>query len=233
LILYITKNNPHNYEKYIKQYLKIRKKCFCDHHGWVKPNADGTETDHLDDAPHVYILFLDTQTDTVLGGARIVPSLGPTLMHSYWSDMLPDPDDFRSPNIWEVTRFCVDESSNGGRSKDFINRAFLALMVGILDFSANNGVSTLMAVCETRLVRMIQAFKGKPEVISTKTESDGCEISFVVWDANEELRESFEWARQYVGGTAPIKITAPEYFLPQTPSDPQHTDTNLLSRNPV
>ena len=45
-------------------------------------------------------------------GVRLMPTTGPTLLHSVWPDLLPDPEDFRAPTIWEATRFCVDEKTN-------------------------------------------------------------------------------------------------------------------------
>ena len=208
MILYIDPSSRNKYKDYIKQYFLLRKQVFCDHHGWVEPNSDGTETDTLDDGFNVYILYVDPDSDQLFGGVRLSPSTGDTLIHSVWLDLLPEPDDFRSPNIWEVTRFCVDESKNNGRVRNFVNRIFLALMLAILDFTHENGISSVMAVCESRFVRMFGAFSGGPEIISTKTESDGCEISFVVWETDEALRQYFEWARPYLGGAEPIKLAA-------------------------
>lgn len=208
MIIYVSQNNIHNYRKYIHEYYVLRKKVFCDNHGWVTPNPDGTETDHIDKNFHIYILYISTDTDEVVGGVRLSPSTGLTLTHTVWSDLLPDPDDFRSPNLWEVTRFCVDETRNTGRLKNFVNRIFLALMVAILDFAHENGITSLMAVCESRFIKVFESFSGGPEVIAKTTESDGCEISFVVWPTNGGLREAFSWARSFTGGTEPIRIQA-------------------------
>lgn len=208
MIKYIFSHEKIENERYIQQYFKLRKRIFCDGHGWVKPNRDGTETDHLDETYNLYILYIDEVVDEVVGGVRLTPSTGQTLMHETWEDMLPEPDDFRSPNIWEATRFCVDETRNQWRSKNFVNKIFLGMTLAILDFATENGISSVMGVCESRVVRMFLAFGGGPEVISTKTEVDGCEISFVVWPTNEKLRQSFEWARPYVGGTQTVRIDA-------------------------
>lgn len=208
MIVYIQPNDRSQYRDYVKQYFKLRKRVFCDHHGWVDANPDGTETDHLDEIYNLYILYVDQDSEEVLGGVRLNPSTGETLLHTAWADMLPDPNDFRSPNIWEATRFCVDEQKNTGRGQKFVNKIFLALMLAILDFANTNGITSIMAVCESRLVRMFKAFSGGPEIVATKTEADGCEIDFVVWPTDEALRASFEWARPYIGGTQPIQIAA-------------------------
>ena len=208
MIIYVEPNTRRKYRDYIYQYYKLRKRVFCDFHGWVEPNPDGTETDRLDDGFNLYILYVDPESDQLLGGVRLSPSTGDTLMHTAWVDLLPEPGDFRSPNIWEVTRFCVDESKNTGRGKSFVNRIFLALMLAILDFAHENGISSVMAVCESRFIRLFSAFNGGPEIITKKTEADGCEIAFVVWETDEALRQSFEWARPYLGGTEPIKLVA-------------------------
>lgn len=208
MIKYISRKNFDNNKEYVDQYYRLRKRVFCDQHGWVEPNPDGTETDQLDEDFHLYILYVDKENDEVVGGVRLNPSTGTTLTHTIWADMLPDPDEFRSPNLWEVTRFCVDETRNTGRGRSFVNRIFLALMLAILDFASENGISAVMAVCESRFIRMFQAFSGGPEVISKKTEADGCEIALVIWPTNGGLRESFNWARSFMGGAEPIRIQA-------------------------
>ncbi|MEM7216056.1 MAG: acyl-homoserine-lactone synthase, partial [Pseudomonadota bacterium] len=194
--------------RYLREYFELRKRVFCDQHGWVKANEDGTETDYIDESYNVYILYLDEESNTVLGGVRLAPSTGNTLLHSVWSDMLPEPDDFRSPNIWEATRFCVDEAGDGGRSGNFVNKVCLALILAVLDFSAQNGISFIIAVCELRLIDMFSAFKGEPEIVSTKIESDGCEIACVIWSTEEKFRRSIKWARPFLGGSEPMSIQA-------------------------
>ncbi|MEO0328833.1 MAG: acyl-homoserine-lactone synthase [Pseudomonadota bacterium] len=210
MIIFVTPDKRNTYARYVHQYLKLRKKVFCDEYGWVSPNPDGTERDFLDDGYSIYILSIDTANDCTAGGVRVSPTTGPTLLHSCWCELLPDPDDFRSPNIWEATRFCVDDSQTTGRNKNFANRVTLALTLSILDFAAKNGISSIIAVCETRFIDLFGVYTEKPEVISSTTDENGCEISCVIWSSVEALAASLNWARPFHAGEEPTKLQAAE-----------------------
>ncbi|MGI9351293.1 MAG: acyl-homoserine-lactone synthase [Rhizobiaceae bacterium] len=206
MIIYIPQSERNNHRNLLDQYFFLRRKIFCDTNQWVTPDEDGKETDFLDLQYNVYILYLDENSNSIAGGVRLAPTTGETLVHSVWADMLPDPDDFRSPNIWEATRFCVDDDTNASRNGNFVNRVCLALVLGILDFAAENGISSIIAVCEQRVVDLLAVFRTTPDVISIKTEADGCEIACVMWSVDEELINSLSWARGFIGGTGPVKL---------------------------
>lgn len=208
MIIYISENERLLNNKYIDQFFIIRKKVFCDLHGWVAADASGREIDHLDSEYNVYILYVDENTDTVLGGVRLSPTTGNTLMHTAWVDMLPDKDDFRSPNIWEATRFCVDPESGISRSENFVNKVCLAIILAVLDFAGENGISSIIAVCEQRFLDCFSAFNAQPDIISKKLERDGCPVACVLWPTDEDYRKSISWARPFLGGTKPIKVLA-------------------------
>lgn len=206
MIVFISTFNRIKYQKYLDEYYIIRKKIFCDELKWVLSNSDHYEKDKLDESYNVTILYVDSETDCVMGGVRLVPSLGNTLIHSVWNDMLPEPDDFRSPEIWEATRYCVNDSDVIGRKNKLVNRVSLALMFAILDFANNNGISSIIAVCEKKIVNMISVFTPSLEIISEKVDENNCEICCTLWSTGPEIREAIKWARPFVGGTEPVLI---------------------------
>ena len=181
---------------FLTQYFTLRKNIFCDRHGWVKANGDGTETDELDEGECHYILFVEPGTNKTLGGMRMVPTTGRTLIHAVWPDMLPEPNDFRSPVIWEITRFCVLNDTSSEKIGGFVNKAGLALMFAVFEFAAELGVSLFIAICHDRLVRMFDTFGFSPEIISTKVDDDGQKIHCVLWSTGEELRAKLRRIRR-------------------------------------
>ncbi len=208
VITYVELRERARYHEQLLQYMKLRKRVFCDRYGWVKPNPDGTESDSLDEACNLVILYMDPETGNVAGGVRLMPTTGPTLMHTVWSDMLPHPDDFRSPNIWEATRFCVDETSDSSRKRNFVNRATLALSLAIFDFGHTNGISHVIGVCEKKFFDMSSTYGAGAEIISAKTDQNGTEICCGLWSTGDAMRNTLGWARPFIGGTEPVKIEA-------------------------
>ena len=190
----------------IYQFLKLRKRIFCDHYGWVPANPDDTETDYLDDGYNVIILYLDTEINKVVGGVRLVPTTGQTLVHNVWSNMLPKPEEFKSPSIWEATRYCVDDSSSASRNTSFVNHATLALSVAIFDFSHANGISHIIGVCEKKFFNMSCAYGVDPRVISTRIDQNGTHIYCGLWPTGDAKRNTLAWARDFAGNAEPIRI---------------------------
>jgi N-acyl-L-homoserine lactone synthetase len=203
MIVYIEAAERQKNQQRIFEYFKLRRKVFCDHLRWVEPRPDGLERDAFDEMDNVYILNVDEYQGNVTGGVRLMPTTGPTLIHDVWRDMLPDPDDFRSPNIWEATRFCVDEASSASRKGSFVNRATLALSLAVMDFGAANGITHVIGVCERKFFDMASAYGADAEIISTKRDTNGVEIGCGIWSTSAEL-QTLEWARDFVGCRAPV-----------------------------
>jgi N-acyl-L-homoserine lactone synthetase len=203
MIKYIELPERSENQNYINDYFYLRKKVFCDQLKWVEPKENGLEYDDFDEMYNIYILNIDDQLGNVTGGVRLMPTTGPTLMHEVWSDMLPDPNDFRSPNIWEATRFCVDDTSNSTRKGNFVNRATLALSLAVMDFGSANGITHVIGVCERKFFDMAGAYGASAEIISTKTDENGIEIGCGIWSTNAE-QQTLAWAREFVGNAPPI-----------------------------
>ncbi len=204
MILYITPGLRHEYNKEILQYYQLRKRVFCDKLGWVAARADGLEIDRFDSLFNVYILCLDPDSGNVAGGVRLMPSTGPTLLHTVWADMLPHKDDFRSPNIWEATRFCVDEEISS-RKSNLLNRSTLMLSMAVADFGNANGISHVIAVCEHYFFNMSGAYGPKAEIISTKTDENGLEISCGMW-STASIQSLLTWSRAITGNVEPAIV---------------------------
>jgi len=199
MIIYITPANRENYKTYLNQYFQLRKTVFCDELKWVKSKNQKFEKDNLDEEYNVTLLYIDEESDTVVGGLRLIPTTGNTLLHDVWVDMLPERDDFRSPNIWEATRFCTNTNYSNNRNNYFINRIFYALILATLKFSSENGITSIIAVCEKKFVMMFSAFNAALEIISEKTDENGCELCCTLWSTEPEIQNKLKWAKYFLG----------------------------------
>lgn len=204
MIIYITPKNRHHFRDELDQYFRLRKKIFCDKLKWVEAELGDREIDQFDKMFNVYILHIDKELGLVSGGVRLMPTLGPTLMHSVWKDLLPDEDDFRSPNIWEATRFCVDEEISS-RKANLLNRATLSLSMAVADFGHANGISNVIAVCESYFFNMAGAYGPKAEIISSKKDENGLDISCGMWSTSG-IQSMLDWSRALTGNVEPAII---------------------------
>jgi N-acyl-L-homoserine lactone synthetase len=187
----------------LNQYFSLRKIVFCDKLKWVDAKPSGLEHDDFDDIYNLYILNIDDISGDVTGGVRLMPTTGPTLMHTVWADMLPDPEDFRSPNIWEATRFCVETQAS--RKQSFANRITLALTLAVMDFARANGISHIIAVCESKFFDMTMAYGDNAEIIDRRIDDKGTEICCGLWSADAD-RGNLAWAKQFIGGVEPVIV---------------------------
>lgn len=206
MILYVEPKDRHAHRAALLDYYRLRKKVFCDTLGWVPPSPGGIEKDAMDDLYNIVILDVDEATGKVNGGVRLMPTVGPTLMHSVWRDMLPTPNSFRSANIWEATRFCVDDTSNHSRKRSFVNRATLALSLAVLEFCDANGISQVIGVCERKIFDMQRVYGTDARILSTRVDENGTEISCALWDTGPEARAGLVWAKAFLGGSEPAQL---------------------------
>lgn len=204
MIIYITPKDRHRHRERLDQYFRLRHRVFCEQLGWVGGTADGRETDRFDSMFNVYVLHADDETGRITGGVRLMPTTGATLLHTVWPDMLPHKDDFRSPNIWEATRFCVDEKASS-RKANLLNRATLSLSLAVADFGHANGISNVVAVCEHYFFNMAGAYGPQAEIISTKTDENGLEISCGMW-STAGIKSMLAWSRALTGNAEPAIV---------------------------
>ena len=204
MIIYITPERRHRHTEQLRQYFALRKRVFCDRLGWVEPRHDRYETDRFDPCFNVYILCIDPDTQQVCGGVRLMPTTGPTLLHSVWADMLPEGNALRSPGIWEATRFCIDETMSSRRAS-LANRATLELSIAVADFGNANGISHVVAVCERYFFDMAAVYGPPAQMISSKLDENGLEIGCGVW-STDAIRDKLTWSRSFIGNDEPAII---------------------------
>ena len=201
MLHYVLPGQRAQYSDLIEAYFRLRKRIFCDKLGWVEARPDGLEADRFDTMFNVFILCTDPESGELAGGVRLMPTTGPTLLHSVWSHMLPSGDEFRSPSIWEATRFCVDEEISS-RKRNLLNRTTLSLSIGVADFAQANGISHVIAICERYFFDMAAVYGNQAEIVSTEVDGNGLEISCGLWSTGK-IAATLEWGRMMTGNREP------------------------------
>lgn len=204
MITYILPSERKKHSERLNAYFRLRKRVFCDKLRWVQATGEDIERDQFDDLDNVYILYSDPATGKVAGGVRLMPTMGPTLLHSVWADLVPPGTNLKSPCTWEATRFCVDEEASS-RKANLLNRATLCLSMSVADFGHANGIRQVVAVCEDYFFTMAGAYGPKPEVISSKVDENGLKISCGIWQT-EAIQSLLSWSRALTGNCEPALL---------------------------
>lgn len=153
----------------VDKMFSLRAKVFADKLGWDVKTTNGRERDRYDDFGPLYLLYTDPCRETVIGSLRLMPTMGPTLLHDVFADTIPEGAHFASPTIWECTRFCVDEDRV---SSEEATRISGLLMLGICELGLKSGIDLIVANFDPVMVRMYRRIGCTVDVLG-RTEIPG------------------------------------------------------------
>lgn len=155
-------------------YYRLRKSVFHDRLGWAVTVHDDEERDILDEMPCTYALSIEDD-GTVNAGARLIPTTQTTLLDLAFDGLVPGGISFRSPTIWEVSRLCVDDRSDGDRLAGGLAMANLELAIANFDYARRNGITHYLTVTEQRVYDLTQLFGMDVDLLGRQS-IDGCDV---------------------------------------------------------
>lgn len=118
--------------------------------------ADGEmEQDHFDDLHPIYLLQRDSN-GRVCGCARLLPTLGPTMLRDVFPSLLHDEPMRASPAIWESSRFAVDPPESAPKAAGGIAVGTYELFAGLVEFGLAKELREIVTVTDTRLERILR-----------------------------------------------------------------------------
>jgi N-acyl-L-homoserine lactone synthetase len=164
-----------------------RKLVFHDQKGWDVKLVDGEfEMDEYDRDDTVYLLAKNARGQLV-GSMRLISTAMPHMMSGPFGKMFPDVG-FKSPLIWEATRFVV--VGDHGVQPNNISTAACELLLGACRFGLQNGVRHMTSVYETGMMRLYRRCgMPSPELARHRTQQHGT-VSVGLWEISEALEES-------------------------------------------
>lgn len=151
---------------------------FVERLGWdISVNDAGEERDQYDTPQATYVIW-ENRDGTHGGSMRFLPTLGRTMVEEHFLHLTAGRQ-FRSPGIWECTRFCLSPGAGAHVAP--------ALMLGGLELGLGHGLSKAIGVFDARMTRIYRRLGWPPEVLGT--EGSGKEaISAGIWDFDRMLR---------------------------------------------
>ncbi|HEY1143525.1 MAG TPA: acyl-homoserine-lactone synthase [Sphingomicrobium sp.] len=157
-------------EPLLRAMFEARKQVFVDLLKWDVPVLEGRyEIDQFDDEQAVYLIVADASGDH-LGSARLLPTTRPHILDSLFPNLCAG-EPPRSPDCFEITRFCLGRKQNARERLETRNR----LVSALAQYALENGISAYTGVAELAWLQQILAFGwrcrplGLPRVIGGRT----------------------------------------------------------------
>ena len=157
-------------EPLLQAMFEARKQVFVDLLKWDVPVLERRyEIDQFDDEHAIYLIVAD-QAGRHLGSARLLPTSRPHILDSLFPNLCAG-EPPRSPDCFEITRFCLGRNQNSKERLETRNR----LVSALAQYALENGISTYTGVAELGWLQQILAFGwrcrplGLPQVIGGRT----------------------------------------------------------------
>ncbi|MBB4409491.1 N-acyl-L-homoserine lactone synthetase [Agrobacterium tumefaciens] len=141
-------------KKLLEEHHKLRARVFSGRLGWDVHVHGGHERDAFDDLGPTYILAV-SEGDHVLGCARLLPAVGPTMVGDVFSSLLPDGNLHPHDAMIESSRFCVDTSHEVAGRSNRAHETTLAMFAGIVEWALLAGYTEIVTVTDLRFERIL------------------------------------------------------------------------------
>jgi acyl homoserine lactone synthase len=133
----------------------IRKKVFFDRMKWQVSIINNWEIDGYDALSPVYLVCVN-DADKVVGGLRLLPTTGFTMINDTFSVLLPNSNRIESPLIWESSRFSVDHQADVTIGKKGLSRATAELGLAMNEIGMQTGLSHIVTVYDAFMHRVLR-----------------------------------------------------------------------------
>jgi len=176
-------DNARIYKDQLDQYFRARYEVCVRERGWARlARPDGRDIDQFDTADAVH--FLAINAGQVVGGIRLNPTTGPTLLNSVFPQLSAAP--LRgSPEVFEKSRLWVRKDKRGRASRPRIESV---LMAACVEFGLAVGLRAVRSVCEPFRVERNRNLGWAPRLLGPPVEIEGLpcvaiekNISEAVW----------------------------------------------------
>jgi acyl homoserine lactone synthase len=153
-ILTISPDQFVEHQNLLKQVHQLRAKVFGERLEWDVTIDDGGERDQYDDLNPTYILAIFGGSK-VVGCARLLPAVGPTMLERTFPQLLADGSLNATTTMIESSRFCVDTTLPAGRGGGQLHLATLTMFAGIIEWSMANGFDKIVTATDLRFERIL------------------------------------------------------------------------------
>lgn len=171
----ITPENRGEFTNELKQMHKLRHRIFIEHLKWplgpIK-SVNGMEFDQFDTLNTCYVIRKNSK-GVVDACARIIPTSLPNLLCDVFPELIKFQDFPRNETVWEISRFCSDNST--------APRNIVGLLVAaMLKFGVSINMKHYVSMSDIRIEPLLRRAGWKPErlgeTMNTGTDTAAGEI---------------------------------------------------------
>ncbi|MBX5166877.1 MULTISPECIES: acyl-homoserine-lactone synthase [unclassified Rhizobium] len=153
-VLTISPDRYVEYQNLLKQMYRLRADVFGGRLEWDVTITDGGERDQYDDLNPTYIIAV-SGGNKVVGSARLLPAVGPTMLELTFPQLLADGSLNANTAMIESSRFCVDTTLPAGRGGGQLHLATLTMFAGIIEWSMANSYDKIVTATDLRFERIL------------------------------------------------------------------------------
>jgi acyl homoserine lactone synthase len=126
---------------------RLRFKVFVEQRGLDHRFFEDMEYDEFDTPGSVYFVWRD-EREVVRGLLRLLPTTIPYMLKTFWPHLVESSELPASPQIWEVTRICVDRSYNS----HLRSRIMPKLLCAVQEYCSANAITHVVGVTRAHLI---------------------------------------------------------------------------------
>lgn len=186
MIILINGSERNEFSYIVNEMHKIRAQVFHDRLMWDVSVENGLERDEFDEENPLYLVSVDETKGIVQGSLRLLPTTGPNMLRDIFPILLDDGNVVESANIWEVSRFAIAphaELPAPGRQLSYVTGELLA---GIVEVGLTSGLSDVVAVFDSRMIRILRSGGYPPEIIGGPKKIGVCTTYAGLFEISEE-----------------------------------------------
>lgn len=147
---------------------EARKRVFVDLLGWDLPVLAGRyEIDQFDD-PHARYLILSESGRNHRASARLLPTTRPHILSDLFAPLCDEAPP-TGPDIFEITRFCLDRDLRAAERRHWRD----ALVTGLAGYALEHEIRTYTGVAELHWLKQILAFGWRATPLGPPRTLDG------------------------------------------------------------
>ncbi|MGL4975742.1 MAG: acyl-homoserine-lactone synthase [Bosea sp. (in: a-proteobacteria)] len=181
---------PHLFD----QMFRLRAQVFSERLGWDVRVVDGWETDRFDNDETIYVMSVSDEMSTLLGCARLLPTSSPHMMSDIFGAHFEPDSTFRSPLIWEITRFCTSDSARHTLTPSGLNAPTLELLAGVCELGMASGIAQVTAVFEPLMGRIYRRAGLRTATVGKSLTLGKLPVFAGVWDIDQRTLASLRKA---------------------------------------
>lgn len=179
-------SNRKRYRKHLERYFRIRHDIYVEHRKWrAVARPISIEIDVFDNEHAIYLLALD-DTDKIVGGSRLVPTLQPHLMSEVFP-LLAAHGPPRAEGIFEWTRFFIVRTlQTRGKSSPYAG----VMLAGMQEAALHLGIHHISVVCEAFWPARLEALGWKVKVLGDVLAHPDGDIVALLIDVSREALDA-------------------------------------------